>query len=204
MKELTKEQVEEQYRRYNNFSLESLEFKPDSKVLYKAGMLDPELDHAFVKMNNTEDKLFHPELNKHFEGEDNSELKEYAIAAMGYCEFMKISAYERVSPQEKDAFGKLSVFYQQYYNKVKSNIRVTGIKYTGQDKTAGIQLWGKYRILGSGKEVDFKTPVITLDATVYGFEDDLKKIVENIKWETFLYIFYNKVSYEPMNMKSND
>jgi len=154
-------------------------------------------DGYMQKISTHDNRLVHPDLEDHF----NDYLKDVVITVMGFCEFMQME--KEASAENVKAFTQLNTLSQKYYDNVKQSVVVTGIKFTGDDKTAGVILSGK-RTVSSGKSTKFETPSITLSATTYGIEEELSQTADMIKSEIYSYVFHNKVANPPMEFTSDE
>lgn len=181
------------------FKLKMLEFKK-GKVAYKATVTSKIGDVTNTSyLNTSETKLPHPDLEFNFE----DFLKKVAIKVMGYTAFIDIIAKGCTLEDEKAAVTALKFRFEKYKEDLLSNVVVNKIEYNGTEDTSGIVLSGKHFILGTGKEIDFKTPSITIsnDTNLYGIEEDLQSVAEYIENEAYEYIFEDKVSYEPIDFQ---
>lgn len=143
-------------------------------------------DSHMRKIKDEDTRIPSPDLLDQFD----DYLKDVCVQALGICDFMALRKGK--SDECQKAFDVLNTIFQKYYDNARNNLRVTGIKFTGTEKTEVIVLNGK-RILSSGKEVQFKTPGISLNGSVFGFEENLKTVSEYLKSEIFSYVFMGKI-----------
>lgn len=76
-------------------------------------------------------------------------------------------------------------------NELLSDINVTGIHLSGNNENAGMIISATFKTQGNQK-VAINTHRIRFTDKVYGFEEDLEDVVENIEEECFKYLFEGK------------
>ena len=146
--------------------------------------------HFEKKLVAQETRFPHPDLTDKFQGA----LREVAVKVMGWAvPFDMIEKSPQVTADEKASIKNLAYRIKEMKEVILSNTQVTTIHYNGTGDTSGIVLEGKYQPY-QGKQTSFKTPSVTLSASVYGIEEMLKEVSETIEDEAFEYIYHDKVS----------
>lgn len=147
-----------------------------------------------------ETRFPHPDLTDKFEGF----LRIAAVKAMGFnVAYDAIQSHDNLTEHEEECMKALRLVFEQVKDMAIENTRIVKITYNGQGDTSGIVLEGKYKPY-LGKEVNFKTPSITLSASLYGIEDVLKEVTETIVDEAYEYIFEDKISQTEIDFSDED
>lgn len=76
-------------------------------------------------------------------------------------------------------------------SEILSDINVTGIHLSGSNENSGLIISATYKTEGNQK-VAINTHRIRYTDTVYGFEEDLEEVVQNIEDECFKYLYEGK------------
>lgn len=185
----------------NQFKLLELELgnivKYKAKVSKKVGNVTDTDD-----LNNKTTKLPHPDLEMHF----NDFLKMIAARVMGYTYIEESFNKMNLIGIEREAMLQLKKRFQDRREIEIDNTTVSKIKIKGDEDTVSIVLFGKHSLFHTGKHINYETPSISLNENVelYGFEEDLRGVVEYIQDEAFEFIFNDKVGYEPIDMDGED
>lgn len=77
------------------------------------------------------------------------------------------------------------------YPEENERVNVTGLKFTGKDKTAGVVLSGTLKTAG-GQKVALNTPNLRYNVTAYGYEERLQELENELSDEAFGYLFAGK------------
>lgn len=135
-------------------------------IHYKGTIISHENE---IKVNNKNDLLPHYDLIKYFT--ENTILRKYVINILGLTD-----ANENLLETE------------QWIDKKSNFIKINGAKFGKHDT---IQFKGEY-LTRHGLTVKFITPPICLNATVFGFEEEIQHIANDIIKESYEYINNNK------------
>jgi len=191
-----------------DFSISMIEFMPKGRVHYKAIKLDSDDRSIGEEVDKKSERFPHPDLTKYFDGADAEKadgfLKDVVIAAMGYLKVFELKDSDRIGDSEKKAFQKLSVVEQQFYKMVKDSLKIKGIKLNGKGDKSGVVIMFRYNPNGLKKDIKQETPSITLKASTYGFEDDLRDVIREINKEVWEFDENKKSSYEAMKMNEEE
>lgn len=92
---------------------------------------------------------------------------------------------------EAKAFDQLEKIIEAGLKAAESNIVVNGITISGSDKKKQVIIMSTLTT-GNKKKVAINTPLILLEADIFGFEQELVDDVDELVEETFAYLFKNK------------
>lgn len=185
----------------NLYSFGEIKLLPKEKIFIQSVRVDGEMEATISK--TTHERYPDPQLTKYMIGKEDSQLKDYVIKVMGYCKFFDLAENEKLGKPERDAFSKLKVARKQYYKMIFDSISITAIKLNGVGDTTGVVLTYRYNPHGASKHVEQKTPSITLNSEMYGFEEDLKTIIQNMNEECFEYEVNKKSGLVEMEVQND-
>lgn len=177
-----------------NFSISGIEFAPKEVVKVKGVIMYPDQDHKDRSFNDKLSHYPHPDLTKHFRGD----LRLVVLKVMGYLKVFDYKDSEKLGDIERDAFRKLSIFEKTMNNQVTDQIKVTGIEFKGNEKTDSVVIKFRYNPWGLSKDVEQRTPTINLGSDIYGIEEILLKMKQEIEDSAFDYAIKMKSGDIPM------
>ncbi len=113
-------------------------------------------------------------------------LKSYLCEIFGFTDLKTIVKHEDF----KATKAQIKSAETGYQNKI-ANIEITGFSIHGKDDNKNVIINGKFGIQKLGV-VALNTPRIKFSNNLYGWEQDLKELVEELSHEAYLYLYENK------------
>lgn len=113
-------------------------------------------------------------------------LKPYLCEVIGFNDVLKVINHEDFKsskPQQKTA-------EIAYDNRMK-DVEITGFSINGYDKKRNVIISGKLTIQKLGV-VALNTPRIKFSNDLYGWEDELEEIINDLQSEAYKYLFEQK------------
>lgn len=113
-------------------------------------------------------------------------LKPYLCEILGFTDVRTIVSHEDFKATDK----QIKAAETGYQNKV-ANIEITGFSIHGKEGNQNVIINGKMTINKLGV-IALNTPRIKFSNNIYGWEEDLKELAEQIEHESYLYLFEGK------------
>lgn len=105
--------------------------------------------------------------------------------------FNTTSFLSMVETEDFNATKEQKDLARNFADEILKNFEVRGVSYSGQDDNVGVVLMGLFTT--SGEQVTaINSPRMKFNTIMYGFEEELEKIVTDIEVEVYAFLFKGK------------
>lgn len=165
-----------------NFNLSKIKIDPKGGIKAEY-QITASVDGEPSVIDRTEscDRDVHPDLLALFE-----DLRSIVARVFGMTSFLTLLESDEMKlPESK----KLTA--RSFADELLSKIEVRGVSWSGTDENAGVVITAVFETT-NGLKTCINTPRIKLATISFGFEEQLETIVNEIKSETYKYLFEGK------------
>lgn len=165
-----------------NFNLSKIKIDPKGGIKAEY-QITASVDGEPSVIDRTEscDRDVHPDLLALFE-----DLRSIVARVFGMTSFLTLLESDEMKlPESK----KLTA--RSFADELLSKIEVRGVSWSGTDENAGVVITAVFETT-NGLKTCINTPRIKLATISFGFEEQLETIVNEIKCETYKYLFEGK------------
>jgi len=128
-------------------------------------------------------------------------LKPLMAQCMGFTTLTTVLKSLKTKKQQ-DAYETLEEVINKDIKLKVDNFTCTGIAISGRDESINVILTGTYKN-PAGTVTSQNTPKMRLSSEVYGFEEELEKIVEILEDETYQFLFEQKQAQAVLDFNGN-